>query len=710
MVSRLPYRWRNAAFAAVHVGLIATSYYASFLLRFDFHIADRYFQSFVWTLPIVVLARLAALVGCRLHRGLWRFSSVSDLVALVRATALSSAIVLAIILFTRGFNNFPRSVLVIDFCLTLLLLGGLRLGSRVLSETLSGGRRGRRDRTPAIVIGAGNAADRLIRDLRRNPAASITPVAIVDDDDQKQGRSLHGVPVVGGIDELDALARRYSAKLIVIAVPSATKAEMLRLVQRCVETGLQFKIMPSLPELLDGVARPAQLRDVEIEDLLGRDAVQLELMPARREIAGKTVIITGGAGSIGSELARQVASLRPARLILLEQAESPLYFIHLELAKRHPEIEVIPVIADVVNQGRVDEIFAEFRPHCVFHAAAYKHVPMMEHNVVEAVRNNVFGTWCVAYHSAKYRAERFVLISTDKAVRPSSVMGATKRIAERVVLGTAALRESGTDFRAVRFGNVLGSDGSVIPLFKKQLQAGGPLTVTDPEVTRYFMTIPEASQLVLLAATLPEAAGHISMLEMGQPIKILHLAENLIRLSGLEPGRDVRIEFTGLRPGEKLHEELMSDVEATVPTMVDKVRIVQTDEPDGRSLEARLNDLAAAAEVGASDDVVAAIWALVPEAVAPLRTRGAEALSRRVARGGDRPAAGRSLYRFSSPLGGDMGRNGRPGYLPADRVMPDDSTWPRGEKRGIIFGRGTAPACFDQPSESASPAAPQGTP
>jgi FlaA1/EpsC-like NDP-sugar epimerase len=649
LVSRLPYRWRAAAFVAAHLALLAGCYYCSFLLRFDGDIPDFYFRSFLWSLPIVLVARLGALVVFRLHRGLWRFSSVADLVALVRAVTVSSAAILAIIAFTRGLNNFPRSVLLIDLGMTLLVLGGLRLGSRVLNESLGNFRWKGGERTPTLILGAGNAADRLLRELRRNPESKVAPIGLVDDDPQKHGRSLHGVPVVGGIDELADLAYRYKARLIVIAIPSATKAEMLRLVQRCVETGVQFKIMPSLPELLDGAARPTQLRDVQIEDLLGRDAVQLDLFPARRDVAGKTVLITGGAGSIGSELARQVAALRPARLVLLEQAESPLYFIHLEVSKRHPEVEIIPVMADVVNQARMDEIFAEYRPHCVFHAAAYKHVPMMEHNVIEAVRNNVFGTWCVAHHAAKYGAERFVLISTDKAVRPSSIMGATKRIAERVVLGTPALRRSSTDFRAVRFGNVLGSDGSVIPLFKKQLQAGGPLTVTDPDVTRYFMTIPEASQLVLLAATLPEAAGRISMLEMGQPVKILHLAENLIRLSGLEPGRDVQIEFTGLRPGEKLHEELMSDVEATVPTMVDKVRIVQTDEPDSRSLETRLDDLAAAVEVGAADEVVAAICALVPESVAPLSDRGLECLARLGGAVSQRSVRYRPVNRLSSP-------------------------------------------------------------
>ena len=627
----------------------------------------------------MLAARAAALLFFRLHRGLWRFSSVSDLLGLVRAITVSTALIIAVIALTRGTHRFPRSVLIIDFGLTLLVLGGLRLGSRVFSESLGSARRARH-RTPTLIVGAGNAADRLLRDLRRNPAATLSPVGIVDDDVQKHGVSLHGVPVVGAIDELPDLVYRYQAQLIVIAIPSATKAEMLRLVQRCVETGVRFKIMPSLPELLDGGTRPTQVRDVGIEDLLGRDAVQLDLMPARRELAGKVVLITGGAGSIGSELARQVAALRPARLVLLEQAESPLYFIHLEIAKRYPEVELVPVIADVVNQARIDEVFALHRPHCVFHAAAYKHVPMMEHNVIEAVRNNVFGTWCVAHHAARYGAERFVLISTDKAVRPSSVMGATKRIAERVVLGTPALRQAATDFRAVRFGNVLGSDGSVIPLFKRQLQAGGPLTVTHPDVTRYFMTIPEASQLVLLAATLPEAAGRISMLEMGQPVRIVNLAENLIRLSGLEPGRDIRIEFTGLRPGEKLHEELMSDAEASVSTGVEKVRIVQTDEPDGRSLAIRLDELAASAELGGNDDVITAICNLVPECVSPLQERGVEAMARRVEVAGPPDSRARSFLSAPPPPAGRAAvprwalAAGSVGGAGADEtVQPDES-------------------------------------
>jgi FlaA1/EpsC-like NDP-sugar epimerase len=342
----------------------------------------------------------------------------------------------------------------------------------------------------------------------------------------------------------------------------------------------------------------------------------------RGELHGRTVLVTGGAGSIGSELARQVAGYSPARLIVFDQAESPLYFMHLDLLRSHPGLEVVPLVGDVTDQARVEHVFARYRPDYVFHAAAYKHVPLMEANTVEAVRNNVLGTLCVAQAAARYGAEKFVLISTDKAVHPSSVMGATKRLAEQVVLGWPALGRTHTDFRAVRFGNVLGSDGSVIPLFKRQLAAGEPLTVTHPEVTRYFMTIPEAVQLVLRSAALPEAAGRICMLEMGKPVRIVELAENLVRLSGLEPYTDVQIVFTGLRPGEKLHEELMAEAEETVPTEVQKIRIVQTAEPDAEHLTRGLDRLAAAVAVGDNADILSAIRALVPECVPPLRERG----------------------------------------------------------------------------------------
>jgi FlaA1/EpsC-like NDP-sugar epimerase len=385
---------------------------------------------------------------------------------------------------------------------------------------------------------------------------------------------------------------------------------------------VDFKIVPSMRELLDGRARLGELRSVQIEDLLGREAIELDLEGPQGDLEGRTVLVTGGAGSIGNELARQVAGFGPKRLIVLDQAESPLYFANLELRTLHPELDVVPIIADVTDHARIESVFARHRPDFVFHAAAYKHVPLMEDNPVEAVRNNVIGTLCVAQAAARYGADKFVLISTDKAVYPSSVMGATKRLAEQIVLGWPALREAQTDFRAVRFGNVLGSDGSVIPLFKKQLAAGQPITVTDREVTRYFMTIPEAVQLVLQASALPDATRRICMLEMGEPVRIVELAENLIRLSGLEPYTDVPIVFTGLRPGEKLHEELMSERELTIPTAVSKVRIVQTSEPEPEMLTSGLDRLAAAAAVGSHSDILDAIRELVPECVSPLRERG----------------------------------------------------------------------------------------
>jgi FlaA1/EpsC-like NDP-sugar epimerase len=620
--------WSHAGIVVLHLLLIAAAYYAAFLFRFDFNLPRRYRIVFLETLPVLLTIRFVTFWYYRLYRSSWRHSGVADLVALVKAVTLSSAVFAALLLLLPlpWLRGFPRTILAADWAAAILLSGGVRMAFRVLREqplssafSLNGGTR---DWTPAVVVGAGDAGARLVRELRLDRVARVNPVAIVDDDAAKHHVSLHGVPVEGDVEALGDIAARYGARLAIIAVPSATREQVQRIVNACRRAKLQCQIVPSLPELLNGSARLSQLRDVQIDDLLGRRAVELDLSLAADALGGKVVLITGGAGSIGSELARQVAALRPARLVLLEQAESPLYFIHLEVSKRHPEVEVIPVMADVVNQARVDEVFAEYRPHCVFHAAAYKHVPLMEDNVVEAVRNNVFGTVCVAEHAALYGAEKFVLISTDKAVRPSSVMGATKRIAERVVLGLPRLARSSTDFRAVRFGNVLGSDGSVIPLFKRQLARGGPLTVTHPEVTRYFMTIPEAVQLVLLAGVLPEAAGRISMLEMGEPVRIKDLAENLIRLSGLEPGVDVEIRYTGLRPGEKLYEELMSAVEETVPTAVEKIQIVRTDEADGLAVVEGVARLQHAAGTGGQQLMLEAIVRLAPECVPPLRDRG----------------------------------------------------------------------------------------
>ncbi|HEU0053077.1 MAG TPA: nucleoside-diphosphate sugar epimerase/dehydratase [Longimicrobium sp.] len=623
MIPKILLRFRRPLVVGLHLLLVPLAYRFAFGLRFDLSVpaeVDPVFWGTVWYLTA---ARLGSFALFGLYRGWFRHAGMRDLEDLVKAVTLSSLALLTILFLTQQASSLPRSILAIDWVVAVLVFGGMRFVVRSMRERRVWPRRPAGVRR-AVIVGAGAAAERLLRECSRGEG-DIWPVAIVDDDPDKRGMRLHGVPVVGAVSELESVVARSGARLLVIAIPSAGRDDMRRIVDACLATGHDFKIVPSLRELLDGRARLGELRSVQIEDLLGRDTIELELDGPRSDLQGRTVLVTGGAGSIGSELARQVARFAPGRLIVLDQAESPLYFVHLELEAAHPGLEVVPLVADITDQARMERVFARWRPDYVFHAAAYKHVPLMEENTVEAVRNNVLGTLTVAQCAAAAGAAKFVLISTDKAVHPSSVMGATKRVAEQLVLGWPALVQSGTDFRAVRFGNVLGSDGSVIPLFKRQMAAGQPLTVTHPEVTRYFMTIPEAVQLVLQAAALPEAAGRICMLEMGEPVKIVELAENLIRLSGLEPYRDVPIVFTGLRPGEKLHEELMSSTEATVPTQLPKIRIVRAAEPECGALTSGLDRLGAAVAMGSAEDVLVGMCALVPECVSPLRERGLQA-------------------------------------------------------------------------------------
>lgn len=615
-------RWASAVKIGIHLLLVPVAYYFAYSVRFDFDIPSHHLETLLRTLPVLLAIRFAAFALFRVDRGWWRYVSVVDLVSLLKACTASTVAVVLVLFLAGQLKGLPRSILFLDWAFTLLLIGGTRLSVRVaLQENGFWKGMNLHGRTPVVIVGAGDAAERLVRELHRDRTAAYAPLALVDDDPAKVGMSMHGVRVRGTTDQLAAVAENCGATLAIIAAPSATRQQIQQIVRHCKQANLRCQIVPSLPELLTGSAKLSQPRDVQIEDLLGRGTVTLDLSLARENIAGKVVLVTGGAGSIGSELARQVAALGPKRLVLVDQAESPLYFVDRELREKHPGLELEAVIADVCDQERMADVFRHHRPWFVFHAAAYKHVPLMEHNVVEAVRNNVLGTLRVAEAAAKWGAEKFVLISTDKAVRPSSVMGATKRIAERIVLGWPSLVASRTDFRAVRFGNVLGSAGSVIPVFKDQLAKGGPLTVTHPEVTRYFMTIPEASRLVLLAGTLPEAAGRISMLEMGEPVKIADLAENLIRLSGLEPGVDVEVRYTGLRPGEKLNEELMSAVEATVPTGVEKIRVVQTDDACHHGLRTGIDRLVAAVALGRMGNLLPAIGDLVPECVQPLRGR-----------------------------------------------------------------------------------------
>ena len=637
--------FRRVLIVVAHVLLVPLAYYAAYAIRFDFRVPPAELRAFWATLPYLLAIRLAVFARYGLFRGYWRHVGLRDLVDLGVATTLSTALFVGF-LFVFGWPGaLPRSVFVLDWLSVVFLSGGLRFVARAFREgqlPMQGIRGTRR----TLLIGAGEAAEMLLRQVQHDGGGrdALGVVGLVDDNPETHGRALHGVPVLGGIVDLEELVHRHRIQLIVIAIRSATAEQMRRIVQRCTTTGTEFKIIPSLQDLLDGRAAIGQLREVEIEDLLGREPVHLDLAQVRADLEGRSVLITGAGGSIGSELARQIVRFRPARLVLLERAESPLYFVNLEVSATGAAggTDVVPVIANITNPERLNEIFETYQPDYVFHAAAYKHVPLMEDSVFEAAWNNVIGTLRVAQQAVRHGATKFVMISTDKAVNPTSMMGATKRIAERIVLELPALR-GGTDFRVVRFGNVLGSDGSVVPLFKRQLAAGGPLTVTHPQVQRYFMTIPEAVELVLTAAALPAAAGRISILEMGNPVRILDLAEQLIRLCGLEPYKDIQIVFTGLRPGEKLNEELTGDGELSIPTSSEKIRLVERNGQNGVAVAAALERLMSALISGAADELLAAVVSLTPEYTPEQKPRRSPAL------GVARPILAGATHRTRSP-------------------------------------------------------------
>ena len=622
-LARVTAYWRDPA---LHLVLIAVGYRLAYELRFDFGVPAEEAQMFWISLPLLVILRLATFAVAGVFRAYWLHFGLQDLLNLAVAVTLSSlAFVLALFL-AHLFPGVPRSVLLVDWASAIFFAGGIPFIARSLREgpVPFATPRGRR----TLIIGAGERAEQVLREARRAEMCALHPVGLVDLNGTRQGRTIRGVRVVGTVDDLPRVSEKLRAEFAIIALEPGELAEMRRVVDLCIAGGLEFKTLPSLHELLEGSSGVNQLRNVRIEDLLGRPPVNLDLSPVAADLRNRVVLLTGAAGSIGSELARQIAPFGPARLVLLDQAESDLYFVHLELSDAHPSLDLVPVICDITNAARLAQVYAQHRPDYVVHAAAYKHVPLMEANVLEAVRNNVLGTLLVATTAVRYGATKVLVVSTDKAIRPSSVMGATKRLAERIVFGLPNLHRSGTDFRAVRFGNVLASKGSVIPLFERQLAAGGPITVTHPLVQRYFMTIPEAAQLVLQAGSLPETARAIAMLEMGEPVRILDLAEKLIRFSGRVPGRDVRISFTGLRPGEKLTEEQVSAHEATVPTSSKKIRISQTTESASSELVEKLSRLFAYLDAGDREGLLATLCDLVPECVSPLREHQAEPASR----------------------------------------------------------------------------------
>jgi len=563
---------RRALVIVAQMLLVVLSYWLAFQLRFDFRVRPGESDIFLATLLPLMLARLGAFAYYRLYSGWWRYVGMRDLFALFKAVLVSTVLfTTGLVLFGRT-AGYPRSVLAIDAVLTMMLIGGARFTLRAIREARRPEMAGMRKRR-VLIIGAGDAGELLLREIQNNPRLGYEAVGFVDDDPRKTGFHIHGVAVVGVTANLAGVLAAQPADELIIAIPSASRQQIQSIVDRCLALRIPFKILPAIAAL-SGRVLVSQLRPVRVEDLLGRDPVSLDSSTVRGEITGRRVLITGGGGSIGAELARQVAELAPAEIALIDRSENALYLIEQELRRKHPGLTVHAVLCDIRDEIDIVRFFREVRPQIVYHAAAFKHVPLMEDHLPHAVHNNVFGTRIVAAAAAEHQA-KFVLVSTDKAVSPSNVMGATKRLAERLVLSLSAA--GGQQCVAVRFGNVLGSNGSVVPLFAEQIADGGPVTVTHPDATRYFMTIPEAVTLVLQASALEEARDRIVMLEMGAPVRIVDLARNLIRLSGLEPDVDIPIVFTGLRPGEKLHEQLVNETEATLPTRYQKIRLVQSE-------------------------------------------------------------------------------------------------------------------------------------
>src|ERR1022692_4941597 len=551
----------------IQVSMFVFAGISAFLLRFDFTIPRRFQQHLAYALCAWVLSKILVFHLLGLDRGWWRYVSIPDLVRLAAGNVLGSALGGLTLIFVAPLG-FPRSLYVLDFLLCFLLTSLVRIAVRTLAEFSRLQNHQAKKRT--IIYGAGDAGVSLLREILQNPALAYEAVGFVDDNRAKVGTLIHRVRVLGKGAALPSIVKAHSIEIVLIALPSVTGAQMVEVLRHCQAAGVPYKTIPSLAEIIESNGLVAQIRDVAVEDLLGRKPVRLEEHQIRGSLEGKVVLVTGAAGSIGSELCRQIARFRPAGIVGFETAESPLFEVDREMRQAFPEVPFHPEIGNVQNRARLDEVLHQYSPLVVYHAAAYKHVPLMEAHVFEAIENNVFGTYNVAVLAAKHGVEDFVMISSDKAVRPTNIMGATKRVAELLLL---ALQNGRTKYVAVRFGNVLGSNGSVIPIFKKQIAAGGPVTVTHPDMRRFFMTIPEACQLVLQAAAIGEG-GQICVLDMGEPVKIVDLARNLILLSGLRPDQDIKIEFIGMRPGEELYEELSTMLEDTVPTANEKIRIL----------------------------------------------------------------------------------------------------------------------------------------
>jgi len=607
---------RNRVILIIDVFLIVIAVLGSFAIRLDLGpLFSFYLPQALWLIIIALIIKPPVFYAFGLYRRMWVYASTHELKIIVISVSTASVIISLVIVLLISLDilpNFPRGTIPIDWLLTLALIGGFRFALRIFAEGQQGGGvelpRVRR----VLIVGAGDAGALVVREMQKKTDIPQSPVGFLDDDKDKQNQQIHGVPVIGTLNDLNRTLVLKQIDEVVIAIPSAPGSVIRQVAEVCSQKGVTFRTMPGLYELIGGKVSVNRLREVQVTDLLRREPTQIDDLAIGTSIGNRRILITGAGGSIGRELCRQVSRWGPSVLIILGHGENSIFETLVELEENFPSTPIHPVIADIRDLDRLSIIFDNLRPQVVFHAAAHKHVPLMEANVEEAITNNILGTRNIVEVSINYNVERLVMISTDKSIRPSSVMGATKRLAELLVLDGS--RRSGLPFSVVRFGNVLGSRGSVIPKFKRQIAQGGPITITHPDMKRYFMTIPEAVHLVLQASSMGQG-GEVFVLNMGEQVRILDLAEDLIRLSGLEPGKDIDIVFTGIRPGEKLSEELWDKWAMYTPTQhPDIVLLADEDLFSGDALNNTVDEMIHLAQEGDSNAIIRLMDAFIPGA------------------------------------------------------------------------------------------------
>ena len=617
--SSLLLRVRRPLIVLAHIVAFAFSLLLSFLVVQNMQFRVEWLKLYPALLLFFLIIKLPVFGFFKQYRGWWRYVGISDLLGIFGASLVSTFIIVVIwflvgnisavrISLPSGLERPAEGVCIADMFATVFMLGGLRIIIRLYFEEFRTAEAGRLKRF--LIVGAGNAGEALLREILRMPVTQYDVVGFIDDDTAKKSTHIHGIPVLGTVEQLPQICEERKIEEIAIAMPSASPKQLRRVIQVCEGTKIRFRTVPSITDIASGKLRVSQIRDVDINDLLGREAVRLDMDLIEAFAQNKTILVTGAGGSIGSEMCRQLCNFNPKLLLLIEQAENPLFYIERELHKKFVGVNIKAIICNITDKARVEKVFEEYKPQVVIHAAAHKHVPLMELNAGEAVKNNILGTQIVADAADNHAVTNFVMISTDKAVNPTSIMGSSKRIAEMYIQDLS--RTSKTHFVTVRFGNVLGSDGSVVPIFKRQISEGGPVTVTHSEMKRYFMTVPEASQLVLQAASMGKG-GEIFVLDMGEPVKIVDLARELITLSGFRPGEDIEMIFTGPRPGEKLFEELSIEGEDMQRTRHPKISIWKNIPMDRERLRAGISELVALAKNQTYSEIVGKINELVPE-------------------------------------------------------------------------------------------------